>query len=73
MSGRRIFLKNVALGIAATLVPKILQPISGEVESEEDNQGVLWYIHTYGSEMDYKPGYFSINDLNKITFNYYDR
>ena len=32
---RRDFLRNIALGIAATLLPRILQPVSSEIADEE--------------------------------------
>lgn len=34
MTGRRNFLRDIALGIAATLVPKVLRPASFEIDSE---------------------------------------
>lgn len=35
MGTRRNFLRDVVLGIAATLVPKILQPVSYELQGEK--------------------------------------
>ena len=67
MSGRRSFLRNVALGIASTLLPKILRPTTFETELEEEQAAVttpskIISVAVYG--------YYNYSDINKT---FYDR
>lgn len=66
---RRNFLRNVILGIAASLLPKILQPLVPEVTEEEMvripfNTYIVAYNHPNG-DVTYKQGELHYMDLKK--------
>lgn len=71
---RRNFLRNITLSIAASLVPRILQPTDSEILADNDSYGgIFWHIqnlpvHTFI----YEPRSFIIEDFNAIIKNYYD-
>lgn len=70
---RRNFIRDIALSIAMTLVPRVLQPIDSNIIEEDSNNGIYWYIYTYGSNTEYTKGSFTLNDLNQIAINYYNK
>lgn len=50
---RRNFLRNIVLGIAASLLPKVLQPINGELEDEYDD--VRYYMGNFAMMIPHQP------------------
>lgn len=70
---RRNFIRDIALSIAMTLVPRILQPIDSNIVEDEANNGIYWYIYTYGSNTEYTKCSFTFNDHNQIAIKYYNQ
>jgi hypothetical protein len=64
MMTRRELLRNILLGIATTLVPKILQPTVPEIINEPGYKGILWEIRN-ATIVDYRASDFKISDIDK--------
>ena len=70
---RRDFLRNIALGIAATLLPRILQPVSSEIveetiEAHSGFDGLIPTIMRGGNVVNYpnEVGNFQLSDFGKL-------
>jgi len=68
---RRNFLRDMALGIAATLLPRILQPVSSEIveeitEAHSGFDGIIPTIMRGGTVVNYDPGNFQLTDLAEM-------
>lgn len=72
---RREIIRNSLMAIAASLVPRILQPAMPEVEGEQESfKGILWYVQNKGNVIHY-PSHpdFYVEDLRKLFEDSYKR
>lgn len=65
---RRNFLRNIVLGMAATLLPEILRPSTAEITTEKliHTGGLISYMETNGNYAFYNIGSFSLSLLNEF-------